>query len=165
MIKILSQIEQTVFQKIGLKISELEKDNECEDYFGYNFKIQKFNIKFRKAKVTPKKIGQFVTLWKRNPKGETEAFNADDDFDFYIIATESEKDFGFFLFPKSVLVTQKILSCESIDGKRGFRLYPNWDLPTSKQAEKTKLWQSEFFVDFAGSNDKILDKTKSILGL
>ncbi|WP_300672131.1 MepB family protein [Soonwooa sp.] len=161
-IEILNRLEKEVFEKIGYKISDLEQDNECEEYLGYNFRVKDFNIKFRKAKVTPKKVGQFVTLWKRNPQGETEAFNTNDDFDFYIIASESENRFGIFLFPKLALVKNKILSTENAEGKRGFRLYPVWDLPTNKQAEKTKLWQSEFFVNFADSKDKILNQINRI---
>ncbi|WP_367113644.1 MepB family protein [uncultured Sphingobacterium sp.] len=29
---------------------------------GYNFNVGTLKIKYRKAKITPKKIGQFVTL-------------------------------------------------------------------------------------------------------
>jgi hypothetical protein len=38
----------------------------------------------------------FVTLWKRNIENETEPFDENDNFDFYIIATEQENRFGFF---------------------------------------------------------------------
>ena len=59
----------------------------------------------------------------------------------------------FFLFPKQVLAEKQILIIGAKDGKRGFRVYPNWDIPENKQAEKTKAWQMEFFVDLAKEDE------------
>ena len=33
------------------------------------------------------------------------------------------------------------------EGKRGFRVYPNWVKPENKQAEKTQNWQQDYFVE------------------
>lgn len=160
MINELSQID-SVFKTLQLNISNIEADLECEDYSGFNFLLKNFKIKFRKSKITPTKNGQFVTLWKRNSIGKTEPFAISDDFDFYIIATEQDNSFGFFIFPKKILAEKQILSDQK-DGKRGFRVYPNWDEPESKQAEKTKSWQTKFFVNI--SNDKMdFDILKNIL--
>ena len=99
MITELEQLQNSIFSKLNVVISHLKPDSECEDYLGYNFQINHLNFKFRKAKITPKKIGQFVTLWKRNPESkQTEPFSSEDVFDFYIIACECEGKFGFFLF-------------------------------------------------------------------
>lgn len=136
-----------LFGKFKLEIATIEPDLECEEYFGYNFQLNTAKVKFRKAKITPKKIGQFVTLWRRNANGITEPFNVKDDFDFYIIYVEKEDERGLFLFSKSALTENKILTNATKEGKRGFRVYPNWDIPENKQAEKTKAWQMEFFVD------------------
>ena len=53
-------------------------------------------------------------------------------------------------FPSHVYVWQK-LAAEKKDGKRGFRVYPIWDLAINKQAEKTQKWQLNYFVEY---NDK-----------
>lgn len=141
-----------LFGKFKLEISTIEPDLECEEYFGYNFQLDTAKVKFRKAKITPKKIGQFVTLWRRNEEGIPEPFNVDDKFDFLIIYVEKDEQKGFFLFPKLVLAEKQILLNGAKDGKRAFRIYPKWDIPENKQAEKTKTWQIEFFIDL--NNDE-----------
>lgn len=163
MIKELSRIEDSVFKTLSLNLSNLEADLECEEYFGHHFSLDHFKIKFRKAKVTPTKNGQFVTLWKRNSDGKTEPFNALDDFDFYIIATEQNTQFGFFIFTKKILAETQILTNNQKEGKRGFRVYPNWDEPTSKQAEKTKNWQTKYFIDITNNNEIDFNKIKNII--
>lgn len=162
MIRELSQIESLVFKNLQLTILNIKIDLECEEYLGYNFSLGHFKIKFRKAKITPTKNGQFVTLWKRNSNGKTESFTFSDDFDFYIIFAEQENNSGFFIFPRKILAEKQIISDQK-EGKRGFRVYPNWDRPESKQAEKTKNWQTKFFIDFTKDNETIIDTLKNIL--
>lgn len=153
MTTLLEKLQILLFSKLDLVISKLHQEQESKEYFGCNFQLNSFQIKFRKAKVTPTKIGQFVTLWKRNPiSKETEPFTSEDTSDFYLILTETSENFGFFLFNKDILIKNQILSTDLKDGKRGFRVYPRWDIPQNKQAIKTKNWQSEFFIDFADEN-------------
>jgi hypothetical protein len=164
MSKEIETIQNSVFSKLNCQLTNLLKDLEYDEYFGYNFQLNTFNIKFRKAKITPKKVGQFVTLWKRNPETrETEPFTQEDHFDFYIIMTESGINKGFFIFSKEILIQNKILTTLSKEGKRGFRVYPDWDIPENKQAEKTKNWQEKSFINL--SEDHYLEKCKSILDL
>ena len=149
----IEKLQNSLFSNLGLSISNLQKEPECEEYFGFNFQLNNFQIKFRKAKITPTKIGQFVTLWKRNSLSkETKPFCSDDSFDFYVILTESTENFGFFFFTKDVLIENQILTTAFKEGKRGFRVYPNWDIPQNKQAAKTQNWQTRFFIDFADPN-------------
>ncbi|HEX7754858.1 MAG TPA: MepB family protein [Niabella sp.] len=75
--------------------------------------------KFREAKSTPKKNGQFVTLWKRNNNNQTAPFHVTDDLDFYMIAARKEHLSGFFLFPKLVLSEHQILTSGDQQRKRG----------------------------------------------
>lgn len=164
MIQELTTIHNSVFSQLNYTISNLYPDLECEEYSGYNFQLNQYHIKFRKAKITPKKIGQFVTLWKRNPDTQqTEPFNISDQSNFYIIYAELDNKSGFFFFPNTVLSQQHILTTPSKKGKRGFRVYPGWDIPQNKQAEKTKKWQGSFFIDF--SNSTHLEKFEEILSL
>lgn len=163
MITELKKIENLVFKEVNLKISNVIEDKECQEYFGYNFQTEKLNFKFRKAKITPKKIGQFVTLWKRNSQNITEPFNETDAFDFYIIVTEEIEKFGFFLFPKNELIKRNIISTKLKEGKRGFRVYPSWTKTENKQAEKTQSWQTEFFIDFTKNDNQISEKLSAVL--
>ncbi|MBO6183540.1 MAG: MepB family protein [Chryseobacterium sp.] len=153
MTTLLEKLQTLLFSNLGLVISNLHQEQESKEYFGCNFQLNSFQIKFRKAKVTPTKVGQFVTLWKRNPiSKETEPFTSEDPSDFYLILTETSDNFGFFLFTKDVLIKNQILSTDFKDGKRGFRIYPNWDIPQNKQATKTQNWQNQFFIDLADEN-------------
>ena len=148
------QFEAQFLRKLNLIISKLEKDAECEEYFGYNIYVNKVRFKFRKSKITPKKVGQFVTLWKRNQQNITIPFDENDDFDYYIIASEDDEKSGYFIFPKSILIEKNILSTKLKDGKRGFRVYPNWVITTNKQAQKTQYWQQQYFFEI--KNEKII---------
>ncbi|MEH0152967.1 MepB family protein [Limibacter armeniacum] len=163
MIKALYQIENTLLNYNGLKIKNVVQDHECQEYFGFNFQINKLNIKFRKAKVTPKKTGLFVSLWKRNATGQTAPFSINDNFDYYIIATEQDHQFGFFLFPKQVLSDNQILTKHNKEGKRGFRVYADWNTPNNKQAQKSKNWQEKYFIDLTNTENKCVEKLNSIL--
>lgn len=161
MTEIIQKLEDFVLKSMNLSISKLEKDLECDECVGYNFNVNEFSIKFRKAKITPKKVGQFVTLWKRNAAKHTESFNENDVFDYYIIAAEDDSKLGFYIFPKSILIEKNILTSIKKEGKRGFRVYPNWVKPENKQAEKTQNWQQDYFVEI--DNQQIdLNKVKSL---
>ena len=97
------------------------------------------------AKITPKKIGQFVSVWKRNKAGVTQPRELSDDFNFLVIVCEKEHLKGQFTFPKEILAEKGIVSTSEREGKRGFRVYPPWDKPENKQAIKSQEWQVEFF--------------------
>lgn len=159
---IIQEFENQILRNLNFSISNLQKDKECEEYFGYNFKINVQIFKFRKAKITPKKVGQFVTLWKRNDQKITEPFHENDGIDYVIIATEDDSKLGFFIFPKAILIEKNIFSTEQKDGKRGFRVYPNWSIPTNKQALKTQNWQLDYFIEII-NNKTDLKQVKSIL--
>ena len=161
MITELELLNNSVFSKLNVIISHLLPDLECDEYLGHNFQLDQFSIKFRKAKITPKKIGQFVTLWKRNPVNkQTEPFTYQDPFDFYIIFCKNDDRTGFFFFSKQILIQQNILTTHSKDGKRGFRVYPTWDSPPNRQALKTQAWQQDFFIDFSDNN--FLEKLRQL---
>jgi len=162
MINELQKTEALLFNQIPLKISNIIEEKEAKEYYGFDFQSDKLHLKFRKAKITPKKIGQFVTLWKRNAQNITEPFQESDAFDFCIIAVEENEKYGFFLFPKSELIKRNILTT-SKTGKRGFRVYPSWTKTENKQAEKTQSWQTKYFIDCTTNDPKNTYKINSII--
>ncbi|MCM5661667.1 MepB family protein [Galbibacter mesophilus] len=103
--------------------------------------------------MTPKKVGQFVTFWKRNPNGKTEPYSENDQFDFYVINIKSENRFGQFVFPKSELINKGYVTSEKKDGKRGFRVYPIWEKVLNKQAATTQKWQLNYFYEINEKTD------------
>lgn len=138
-------IKELVYDKCNFEFTNLIIDSESEEYQACSFKLNSFEIIHRFSKITPTKIGQFVTIWKRNSKGITAPFDVSDDFDFIIITSKSGDNLGQFIFPKSVLLEKGIISNSNTSGKRGIRVYPPWDVPANKQAEKTQLWQVKYF--------------------
>ena len=100
---------------------------------------------YRKAKITPVKVGQFVSVWKRNVEGITEPRHVNDEFEHFVIQCKKGQNVGEFVFPKSILVEKGIISTSKKEGKRGFRVYPPWDKAENKQAIKTQEWQLDYF--------------------
>ena len=142
-----------VYDKCGFDFEELIAEDESQEYGACNFKLNELKIKFRISKTTPTKTGQFVTIWKRNKEGVTQPFDLTDEIDFVIISSQKGYDFGQFIFPKSVLLDKGIMTKNNKEGKRGIRVYPPWDTVTNKQAEKTQLWQTKYFLTI-NNNDK-----------
>lgn len=142
--EIINKLKNSFFK--DLEISDLTIHKESQEYTACTFRLNGKRIEFRLAKITPKKTGQFVTVWKRSSLGITQPFDESDDLDFMMIACESKTDFGVFIFPKNVLVEKKIISKNEIGGKRGIRVYPTWVITENLQSTKTQLWQKEYFV-------------------
>jgi hypothetical protein len=161
-IKIFSELElisKYIFQVCGIELKNVETELESQEYFAHNFELNNQKVKFRMAKITPTKTGQFVTIWKRNENGITEPHNISDNFEFYIIATKEETKFGIFIFNRTVLSENKILTNKKEEGKRGIRVYPN------KQAQKTQNWQTKYFVEISNNNQIDISKAKKLLNL
>ncbi|SHF87899.1 MepB family protein [Chryseobacterium vrystaatense] len=161
----LKNVDETIFQPLGLKLSNVEEDMESKEYSGCSLTVHDLNIKFRTSKITPTKTGQFVTIWKRDEKGETAPFDSRDPFDFYLISASKDNGKGIFIFPKDILIEKGIVSHEKKTGKRGIRVYPNWDLTESKQAKATQKWQTEYFLDLSQNKESYLQKAKALLDL
>ena len=106
-------------------------------------------VRYRVGKLTPKKAGAFVAVWRRAQDGSTEPFPAEDDIDLLVVIAREGPGFGMFVFPKAALVEHGIVSAAGRGGKRGFRLYPSWSVTTSPQAQRTQRWQSGYFLDLS----------------
>lgn len=149
----LKQIEREIYEKCKFKISDFQFEAESKEYDACRFNLNGRKIISRTSKITPQKAGQFVTFWKRNKNGVIEPLKENESFDFYTINLRSEKKFGQFVFPKSVLVTKGIISTPNKEGKRGFRVYPIWDIALNKQAKQTQKWQLDYFYEINDATD------------
>lgn len=161
----LELVNELVFKPCNFNLKNIKPESESQEYTALTFQLTNYKILFRKAKITPTKTGQFVTFWKRNEKGITVPFESTDDFDYFIIDTKTASNFGIFIFPKSVLHENKVISDEKIEGKRGIRVYPSWDETTNKQAQKTQVWQSKYFLDLSDIKKIDLNRAKNILSM
>jgi hypothetical protein len=129
-----------------MKITNYTNEVESQQYQACTFELDEQKIICRTAKITPIKVGQFVTLWKRNLLGKTCPFNNEDDLDFIIINCQFGENSGYFKFPKAILITKGIISTSDKVGKMGMRVYPSWDKGNNSQALKTQKWQLDYFV-------------------
>ncbi|AWD68331.1 MULTISPECIES: MepB family protein [Priestia] len=116
-------------------------------------------VRFRVAKTIPNKVGQFVSFWEKDATHKNQAFSYEKATDLLVINTfTSTNRFGQFIFPKEVLLKQKILKTATTKGKMAIRVYPIWDTPTSKQAMETQKWQLEYFVETNYTNNLLHQK-------
>lgn len=119
---------------------------ESAEYAACAFTLDGRSIRFRVAKTTPTKVGQFVTVWQRSEKGPIRPFDTNDDVDLFVISSRHDDGFGQFVFPGEVLCEHGIVSRAGAGGKRGFRVYPPWVTTTSRQARITQAWQVNYFL-------------------
>ena len=152
----LIDVKTQIYNKVNFQIYKIENEIEVIEYDACRFELNKMKIISRSSKITPKKVGQFVTFWKRNINKTTEPYSETDLIDFYVINVKTETNFGQFVFPKSELINKGIISTKEKDGKRGFRVYPSWDNPKNKQANKAQEWQLKYFYDINKSTDLII---------
>ncbi|MCX5923915.1 MAG: MepB family protein [Candidatus Dependentiae bacterium] len=151
-----------IYKSAGLMCDNIIIEPESKEYSACRFIINNKQAHFRVAKITPTKIGQFVTLWKRTASGPIAPYDESDSIDLWIISVYSGNHFGQFIFPKSVLLKQGILSKNGIGGKRAIRVYPPWDKAESKQATETQVWQLNYFLDLDPQNLN-MQKIKALL--
>jgi hypothetical protein len=161
----LKLVKELVYDKCGFDLTNLKKNLESKEYGACTFELNGKSIQQRFSKITPTKSGQFVTIWKRNNNGITEPFENSDDFNFIIITARDKEHFGQFIFPKSVLADNGIITHNGKEGKRGIRVYPPWDIATNKQALKTQNWQTKYFLTIKKDDTTDLDLTKKLLAI
>ncbi|MCF7899921.1 MepB family protein [Candidatus Babeliales bacterium] len=147
---------ECTYKPIGLICKNIIPEKESQEYGACTFEMNNKIIKFRVAKITPTKSGQFVTFWKRIGDGPIMPYDADDSFDMLIINVKNSTHCGQFIFSKNVLEEKKIISKNGNGGKRAIRVYPPWDITSSPQAQKTQAWQLLYFVEIK----PILNKRK-----
>ncbi len=151
-----------VYDKCGFDFTRLVWDAESIAYGACSFVLNGKNIQHRISKITPTKTGQFVTIWKRNKAGITAPFEDSDNIDFILITSKCGDAFGQFIFPTAVLIDKGIITANGKEGKRGIRVYPPWDVATSKQAEKTQDWQTRYFLTIKDDGTTDIELAKKL---
>jgi hypothetical protein len=158
----LINVKQRVYDPSGFECTQPVMEPESSEYGAYTFEVNGFSVRFRVAKITPTKIGQFVTLWKRLGNGPIQPYDFSDPVDFFIINTRKDDRCGQFVFPKSILVQQDVFSINANGGKRAIRVYPPWDTTVSRQAQKTQKWQMEYFIEMPINGEIDIDRTRRL---
>jgi hypothetical protein len=155
-------IQKTLLDLFNYEITQPILEPESSEYGACTFMLNNLNIRYRAAKITPTKTGQFVTLWKRMNLGPIQPFDSTDPIDLFIISTRKENQFGLFIFPKSIGVEKGFVTNGNKEGKRAIRVYPPWDETTSKQAQKTQKWQLDYFLEITQDQAIDLNRAKSL---
>lgn len=149
---LLLDLNQRFYQINQLKLESLQKEKHNEKYKAGTFILNSRSVRFRLAKITPKKNGQFVAFWEKDHTGKNQAIHFSASPDLVVIhCFGNNQQEGQFVFPREVLLKKKILRDDSRKGKMGMRVYPSWDIPQSPQALKTQLWQNKYFINLSKS--------------
>ncbi|WP_171166666.1 MepB family protein [Streptomyces sp. I05A-00742] len=135
-----------VYDPGGFTCSQPVPEAESVEYGACEFTLNGLSVRFRAAKTTPTKAGQFVTVWKRSASGPIRPFDAEDPIDLFVVSTREGERFGQFVFPRDVLRERDIVSANGSGGKRAFRVYPPWVTTTNRQARGTQAWQVKHFL-------------------
>ena len=154
-----------LYDQCNFTLLKLNAEEESSEYGACTFILNNLNIRFRVAKITPKKIGQFVTLWKRIGEGPTQPYDSNDDVAFFVISTRCDNHFGQFIFPKPVLIEKDIFSLNGNGGKCGIRVYPPWDKAENSQAKRTQKWQLQYFLNLTSGTPVDLEHAESLYSI
>ncbi|MBZ4322946.1 MepB family protein [Streptomyces huiliensis] len=158
----LAAAKALVYDPYGFACSPPVPEPESTEYAACAFTLDGRSVRFRVAKTTPTKAGQFVTVWQRSAEGPIRPFDADDGVDLFVVGSRDDGGFGQFVFPCEVLCERGIVSRGGSGGKRGFRVYPPWVTTSSRQARGTQAWQVRHFLDLSGRGPADLRRARAL---
>ncbi len=142
-----------IYERVPWEIARIEIEKESKEYEACRFSLAGKQVVFRSGKITPTKVGQFVTLWKRpHPGSKPAPLSAEDGIDFVVVNVSDGSQHGQFVFNRSILIDKGILAGAK-RGKTAFRIYPSWSKPTAKDAIATQNWQLRYFFRIDGKID------------
>ena len=75
----------TAIGSCELNITKLEMEKEGQAYEACSYELGTLKVRARRSKITPKKCGQFVTVWKRDKNGQTTPFEDSNIIDLLVI--------------------------------------------------------------------------------
>ncbi|WP_286158164.1 MepB family protein [Streptomyces sp. CB03911] len=142
----LAAAKALIYDSCGFTCSQPVPEAEGAAYAAHEFTLDGLSIRFRTARTTPTKVGQFVTVWKRSPAGPIQPLDAKDPVDLLVISTRDHQHLGQFVFPMDALRRHGVVSVNGSGGKRAFRVYPPWATTTNRQAGCAQAWQLDHFL-------------------
>ncbi|WP_431950700.1 MepB family protein [Nocardia lijiangensis] len=148
-----------------MEISAAVPETENAEYGAFVSSVGRGSVRFRVGKLTPAKVGLFVTVWTRATDGSTEPLAAEDGIDLLVITVREGQRFGQFVFPKAALIEHGIVSVAGRGGKRGFRVYPPWSATQNRQAMRSQKWQCDYFLELDDTRQVDLQKARGLYGI
>ncbi|MFD3701840.1 MepB family protein [Nocardia sp. NPDC058658] len=137
---------------LGLDLSAAIPEPDNAEYGAFVSEVGCGSVRLRVGKLTPTKVGLFVSVWQRAADGSTVPFAAENNPDLLVITVREGTRFGQFVFPRNALVDHGIVSVAGRGGKRGFRVYPPWSATQNNQARNSQNWQCAFFLNLDSEN-------------
>ncbi|WP_017600711.1 MepB family protein [Nocardiopsis lucentensis] len=151
----------SVYDPSGFTCSPPAPEPESAEYAACAFTLDGRSVRFRVAKTTPTKAGQFVTVWQRSQEGPIRPFDTDDGVDLFVVSSRGD-GFGQFVFPREVLCERGIVSRDGSGGKRGFRVYPPWVTTTNRRARGVQAWQVNYFLSLGRTGHADLTRARAL---
>ncbi|TSB45338.1 MepB family protein [Alkalicoccobacillus porphyridii] len=149
--KVFKYINENLYMPNHLIVSDIHEEDQNSEYGAGVFQLNNKSVRFRVAKITPNKSGQFVSFWEKDINNKNQAFSYENAPDLLVINTFVDNKIGQFVFPKKILQQKNIYKSATVKGKMAIRVYPVWDNPTNKQAISTQKWQLKYFIKFDNS--------------
>lgn len=97
----LAAAKELVHDPCGFACSQPVPEPESAEYAAHTFTLDGLSVRFRAARTTPTKVGQFVTVWKRSPGGPIQPFDVADPVDLFVISCRDGEHFGQFVFSRT----------------------------------------------------------------
>lgn len=85
-----------MYEPLGLMCEKLIIEAEGQKYGACEFEIKSRRIKFRVAKITPTKMGQFVTFWKRIGNSPIMPYDILDPLDVLVVSVRTSENCFFY---------------------------------------------------------------------
>ena len=147
-INVLKYLNENLYKPHNLLISNVEEEKQNAAYGGKTFKLNETHVRFRVAKKTPKKQGQFVAFWEKDFNNKNQPYDYSEAPELLVITLIGSPFEGQFIFPKSILKDKNIYSVADKKGKMAMRVYAPGIALKSDQAKRTQAWQKDYFLSF-----------------
>ncbi|MGX6607201.1 MepB family protein [Micromonosporaceae bacterium Da 78-11] len=157
--------KKLVYDPSGFVCSRPVPEPESADYCAHSLVVNGRSVRFRTARTTPTKVGQFVTLWARSASGPIRPLDTTDAVDLVVVNTPDARHFGQFVFPTGTLRERGIVAGDRSAGKRGFRVYPPWTTTTNRQAGATQAWQLNHFLQVDDGVPLDVPRARNLYGM
>ncbi|AIQ52519.1 MepB family protein [Paenibacillus sp. FSL R7-0331] len=160
----LAYVDDTFYTQAGLIVESVREEPLNAEYGAGIFQLNGISVRFRVAKTTPSKAGQFVVFWEKDSESKNRAFSYAEAPQLLVINAfhPDTAELGQFVFPKDVLKQNGVLATETAKGKMAMRVYPDWDTVYSKQAAHTQKWQKPYFSRVEPLNQDLLEVLKRL---
>lgn len=101
----LRYMNQTIYEPKQITVESIQEEKQNAEYGAGVFRLSSKTVRFRVAKITPTKIGQFVAFWEKDNNNKNRPFLFEEAPELLVVTTfKNNNEFGQFVFPKDILV-------------------------------------------------------------